>query len=228
MAQISAPSCWVTAALSLLVSLAPPELAAVEPPGGSDESAEAVVQLPSAVAEAQQTKLLSAAARTAVNYVDAAALAVATGDAAQARLLLTQARRLLDQIQAGIRERGWMQPITVIPVMARVRAAEGAEVSDALAARIQALEPQVLAGDQDRVLAALRDVGLSLTYDYVGMPVQATSDGIDRAQAALAAGESGAALAALTQIVQGLEARTLSIGPKAPEGTGQGTEAESR
>jgi hypothetical protein len=228
MASILAFACWFLAALSLLLILALPGLAAAEPPGGGDESGNAVVQLPPAVAEAQQAKVLSAAARTAVNYVDAAALAVAAGDLTQAGRLLAQARQLLDQIQGGIRERAGTEPVTVIPVMARVRAAEGVEVSDALAARIQALEPQVLAGDHDRVLAALRDVGVSLTYDYVGMPVQATRDGIGRAEAALAAGESGAALAALTQVVRGLDARTLSIGPKGPEGEGQGTEVEPR
>jgi hypothetical protein len=228
MAQLSARSRWVGAPLSLLLIVALPNLAAAEPPGSADQSVEAVIQLPPAVVEAQQAKVLSAAARTAVNYVDAAALAVAAGDLARGGRLLGQARQLLDQIQGGIRERAGIEPIAVVPVMARVRAAEGVEVSDALAARIQALEPQVLAGEHDRVLAALRDVGVSLTYDYVGMPVQATRDGIGRAEVALAAGESGAALAALTQIVQGLEARTLSIGPKAPEGKGQGTEAESR
>jgi hypothetical protein len=228
MAQLSARFRWVCAPLPLLLIVALPDLAAGEPPGSGDESAEAVIQLPPAVAEAQQAKVLSAAARTAVNYVDAAALAVAAGDLAQGGRLLGQARQLLDQIQGGIRERAGIEPIAVVPVMARVRAAEGVEVSDALAARIQALEPQVLAGEHDRVLAALRDVGVSLTYDYVGMPLQATRDGIGRAETALAAGESGAALAALTQIVQGLEARTLSIGPKTPESKGQGAEAESR
>jgi hypothetical protein len=49
------------------------------------------------------------------------------------------------------------------------------------------------------------------------MPVQATSDGTDRA-AALAAGDAGAAQAALKAIVQGLEALSLSIGPKPPPG----------
>ncbi len=219
---------WLPAALSLLLPLALRGLAAAEPPGGGNRTAEAVGQLPAAVAAAQQAKVLSAAARTAVNYVDATALAVAAGDLANAGRLVAQARQLLDQIQGSIRESGGVEPVTVIPVMARVRAAEGAEVSDALAARIQSLEPQVLAGEHDRVLAALRDVGVSLTYDYVGMPVQATRDGIGVAEAALAAGEADAALAALTQIVQGLEARTLSIGPETRSAMGREAEPDSR
>jgi hypothetical protein len=177
-----------------------------------------VVQLPPAVAEAQQAKVLSAAARTAVNYVDAAALAVAAGDLGQAGRLLTQARQLLDQLLGGIRERAATEPITVIPVLARVRITEGRAVSDALAAEVQALEPLVLAGEHDRVLAGLQGIGVSLTYQYVGMPVQATSDGIDRAAAALTAGDTGAAQAALKAVVQGLEAWSLSIGPNAPPG----------
>jgi hypothetical protein len=226
MAPILAQSWWFLPALSLTLALL--GLAAAEPPGGGDEPAEAVVQLPPAIAEAQQAKLLSAAARTAVNYVDAAALAVAAGDLAQAGRLLTQARQLLDQILGGIRERTATEPITVIPVLARVRVTEGGEVSDALAAEVQALEPLVLAGEQDRVLAGLQGVGVSLSYQYVGMPVQATSEGIDRATAALAAGDAGAAQAALQAIVQGLEARSLSIGPKPPPGSVPDLKPEGR
>jgi hypothetical protein len=163
---------------------------------------------------AQRDKVLSAAARTAVNYVDAAAQAIEAGEPGQAGRLLAQARRILDQIQGGLRERAAAGngAIAVVPVLARVRVAQGGEVSEALTAQVQALEPQVLAGEHDRVLAGLQGVGVGLTFEYVGMPVQATSDGIDRAGAALAAGESGAALEALTAIVQGLEARALSIG----------------
>jgi hypothetical protein len=185
-----------------------------------ERSAEAVAQLPPGHALAQRDKLLSAAARTAVNYVDAAAQAVAAGEADQAGRLLAQARRLLDQIQEGVREREGTGRITVIPVLARVRLADGGEVSDALAAQVRALEPQVLAGEHDRVLAGLQGVGVSLTYEYVGMPVQTTSDGVDRAGAALAAGNTDAALEALTAIVHGLEARSLSVGPTPTPGSG--------
>ena len=228
MAPILALPCWSLAALSMLLTLALPGLAAAEPPGEGGESADAVVQLPSAHAEAQQAKLLSAAARAAVNYVDAAALAVAAADLESAGRLVAQARQLVDQIRGSIRESGGAEPVTVIPVMARVRVAEGAEVSDVLAARIQSLEPQALAGEHERVLAALRDLGVSLTYDYVGMPVQATRDGIGVAEAALAAGEADAARAALTHIVQGLEARTLSIGAETSPAMVRETEADSR
>lgn len=179
-----------------------------------DRDAEAVAQLPAGHALAQRDKVLSAAARTAVNYVDAAAQAIEAGEPGQAGRLLAQARRILDQIQGGLRERAAAGngAIAVVPVLARVRVAQGGEVSEALTAQVQALEPQVLAGEHDRVLAGLQGIGVGLTFEYVGMPVQATSDGIDRAGAALAAGDSGAALEALTAIVQGLEARALSIG----------------
>lgn len=219
---------WLPVALSLLPPLALRGLAAAELPGGGDQTAEAVGQLPAAVAGARQAKVLSAAARTALNYVDAAALAVSAGELPQAGRLVAQARQLLDQIQGSIRDSGRVEHVNVIPVMARVRAAEGAEVSDALAARIQAIELQVLAGEHDRVFAALRDVGVNLTYDYVGMPVQTTRDGIGRAEAALAAGEADAALAALTRIVQGLDARTLSIGPETHPAIERETETDSR
>lgn len=179
---------------------------------------DAVVQLPPGHALAQRDKLLSAAARTAVKYVDAAAQAVAAGEAGQARRLLAQARRLLDQIQGGVEAAEGAGRIAVIPVLARVRLADGGELSDAIATQLRALEPQVLAGEHDRVLAGLQEVGVSLTYEYVGMPVQATSDGIDRATAALAAGNTGAALGDLTAIVHGLEVRSLSVGPKPPPG----------
>ncbi len=181
-------------------------------------AADAVVQLPPGHALAQRDKLLSAAARTAVNYVHAAAQAVAAGEPGQAGRLLAQARRLLDQIQGGVGAREGAGRITVIPVLARVRLADGGEVSDALAAQVRALEPLVLAGEHDRVLAGLQEVGVSLTYEYVGMPVQATSDGIDRAAAALSAGNTGAALTDLTAIVHGLVVRSLSVGPKPPTG----------
>jgi hypothetical protein len=161
---------------------------------------------------AQRDKVLSAAARTAVNYVGAAAQAIAAGELAQAERLLAQARRLLDQIQTAIRERGGTGALTVIPVLAQVRVAGGGEVSADLAARLKALEPQVLAGEHDRVLAGLQGVGVGLSYQYVGMQVQGTGDGIDRAAAALAAGDTGGALKTLKGIVYGLEVREVSIG----------------
>jgi YfdX protein len=189
-----------------------------EMPAG--EPVEPVVQMPPGHALAQRDKLLSAAARTAVKYVDAAAQALVAGKVGQAVRLLAQSRRLLDQIQGGVQATEGAGHITVIPVMARVRLADGGELSDDLAAQVRALEPQVLAGEHDRVLAGLQDVGVGLTYEYLGMPVQATSDGIDRATAALAAGNSDAALTDLTAIVHGLEVRSLSVGRKLPTGHG--------
>ena len=213
---------WVWTGLTMAL----PALGVVVPAGAAptlpdaeparETSAVAVARLPTDHALAQRDKVLSAAARTAVNYVDAAARLLAAGDAAQAGRLLAHARRLMDQIRKGVRERGAAGSVSVIPVLARVRLGDGGEVGDALVARVQALEPQVLAGDHDRVLAGLLDIGIGLTYEYVGMPVQAASDGIDRASAALAAGETDAAEAALLAIVHGLEVRTLSIGAGVP------------
>lgn len=219
---------WFRAGLAaaLLVVCCPgltwPGPAWAEPPRQQEMPAEepvaAVVQLPPGHALAQRDKLLSAAARNAVKYVRAAAQALVAGEVDQAVRLLAQGRRLLDQIQGGVQATEGARRITVIPIMARVRLADGGELSDALAAQVRALEPQVLAGEHDRVLAGLQDVEVGLTYEYIGMPVQATSDAIDRAAAALAAGNTGAALTGLTAIVHGLEVRSLSVGRKPPTG----------
>jgi hypothetical protein len=47
------------------------------------------------------------------------------------------------------------------------------------------------------------------------MPVQPTSEGIDRASAALAAGQEAAAAEALAGVMSGLEGREVSIDPAA-------------
>jgi hypothetical protein len=223
MVQTSAHSRWVPAALSLFLPLAlSGRLAVAAPPGSDDGLGRAVVQLPPASAAGQGAKVLSAAARTAVNYVDAAVQALQAGQPGEAGRLLAQVWRLLDQIQVGIRERAAAAPVAVIPVLARVRLGDGGEAGQGVADRVRALEPQVLAGEHEQVLAALLDLGVSLTYEYVGMPVQATSDGLDRARAALAAGDPGGAQGALWDIVHGLEVRTLSIGLTPPPGQGPG------
>jgi len=177
-----------------------------------------VVQLPAGRAEVQRDKVLSAAARTAVNYVDAAAKAADEGESDQAGRLLAQARRLLDQVQAAIRERGAAAPITVVPVLARVHVAGGGEVSPELASRFQALEPDVLAGDQERVLAGLQAAGVGLTYEYVGMAVKPTSDGVEEAIADLKAGNGKAAADALHGVLRGLVSQRLTIGDEVAGG----------
>jgi len=197
---------------------------AAQPPDGSAPLAgQAVAQVPTGHALAQRDKVLSAAARTAVSYVDAAAKALAAGEAGQAERLLAQAGALADQIERGVGYRGGGRPVAVIPVLARVRPAEGGELSTDLRARVQALEPQVWAGEHALVLEGLLDLGIGLIYEYVGMPLEATRDGLDRAREDLAKGDVPAARGHLSGIMRGLEIRTLTIGIPAP---GQGAEPE--
>lgn len=190
---------------------------ASQPPDQTQPSTGAVAQLSADHAQIQRDRLLSAAARTAMNYAGAATRAIKAGEPAQAEALLTQARRILDQIQAGLPEQQTpgAEVVTAIPVLARVHATNGGEIGAVVAAQVQALEPLVLTGQHERVLAELQGIGVALTYDYVRMPVGPTSDGIDQATAALAAADDEAALEALAAIVRGLDIGTMTIA--APE-----------
>jgi hypothetical protein len=173
-----------------------------------------VVQLPPSHTQAQDARVLVAAARNVVNLVAASAQALAAGAAAEAGPLLGEARRLLDQIQASLAQSGPGGGGTrTIPVGAGIGLDPEAEADPEVMARIQALEPLMMAGDQERVIAGLQAIGIAISYESVGMPVQPTSDGIDRASAALAAGQEVAAAEALAGVMAGLEGREVSITP---------------
>ena len=185
----------------------------------SGVSPEAVVQLPPSHTQAQDARVLVAAARNVVNLVAASAEALAGGDAGGAPALLGEARRLLDQIQASLAQSAPGSGGTgIIPVGASIGLDAEAEADPAVMARIEALEPLMMAGDQERVIAGLQAIGIQITYEYVGMPVQPTSEGIDRASAALAAGQEAAAAEALAAVMGGLDGREVSITP-APAAT---------
>ena len=182
----------------------------------SGVSPEAVVQLPPSHTQAQDARVLVAAARNVVNLVAASAEALAAGDAGGAPALLGEARRLLDQIQARLAESNTGGGGTgTVPVGASLGLDPEAEADPAVMARIEALEPLMMAGDQERVIAGLQAIGIQITYEYFGMPVQPTSEGIDRASAALAAGQEAAAAEALAGVMGGLEGREVSITPTA-------------
>jgi hypothetical protein len=179
-------------------------------------STEAVVQLPPSHTQAQDARVQVAAARNVVNLVAASAQALAAGAAPEAGPLLGEARRLLDQIQASLAQSGPGGGGTrTIPVGAGIGLDPEAEADPEVMARIQALEPLMMAGDQERVIAGLQAIGIQISYEYVGMPVQPTSEGIDRASAALAAGQEAAAAEALAGVMSGLEGREVSITPTA-------------
>jgi hypothetical protein len=179
-------------------------------------SPEAVVQLPPSHTQAQDARVQVAAARNVVNLVAASAQALAAGAAPEAGPLLGEARRLLDQIQASLAQSGPGGGGTrTIPVGAGIGLDPEAEADPEVMARIQALEPLMMAGDQERVIAGLQAIGIQISYEYVGMPVQPTSEGIDRASAALAAGQEAAAAEALAGVMSGLEGREVSITPMA-------------
>jgi hypothetical protein len=179
-------------------------------------SPEAVVQLPPSHTQAQDARVQVAAARNVVNLVAASAQALAAGAAPEAGPLLGEARRLLDQIQASLAQSGPGGGGTrTIPVGAGIGLDPEAEADPEVMARIQALEPLMMAGDQERVIAGLQAIGIQISYEYVGMPVQPTSEGIDRASAALAAGQEAAAAEALAGVMSGLEGREVSITPTA-------------
>jgi hypothetical protein len=181
-----------------------------------DAPADAVVQLPPSHTQAQDSRVLVAAARNVVNLVTAAAQTLTTGDAGEAGPLLGEARRLLDQIQASLAQSARGGGGTgVIPVGASIDLDPGAEADPAVMSRIEALEPLMMAGEQERVIAGLQEIGTPLTYEYVGMPVQLASEGIDQANAALAAGQPAAAAEALDGVMRGLEGREVSITPTA-------------
>ena len=212
---------WPLLALGLAGSVASQSADQTRPSDG------AVAQLPANHAETQRDRLLSAAARTAMNYVGSATRAIEADEPGQARALLTQARRILDQIQVGLPEQQTpgTGAVTAIPVLARVHTTNGGEIGAAVAAQVQALEPLVLTGQHERVLAELQGIGVPLTYNYVRMPVGPTSDGIDQATAALAADDDEAALGALAAIVQGLDIGTMTIA--APEHAAEPTPVSS-
>ena len=198
-------------ALLLGLCLALPQ--ALAEPGVSPE---AVVQLPPSHTQAQDARVLVAAARNVVNLVAASAEALAGGDAGGAPALLGEARRLLDQIQASLAQSAPGSGRTgIIPVGASIALDPEAEADPAVMARIEALEPLMMAGEQERVIAGLQAIGIEITYEYVGMPVQQTSEGIDRASAALAAGQEAAAAEALAVVMGGLDGREVSITPTA-------------
>jgi hypothetical protein len=209
---VKAPgSCPALIALLLGLCLALPQALA-----GPGVGPEAVVQLPPSHTQAQDARVLVAAARKVVNLVAASAQALAAGDAAGAPALLGEARRLLDQIQASLAQ---SDPggggARIIPVGAGIGLDPEAEADPTVMARIQALEPLMMAGDQERVIAGLQAIGIQISYESVGMPVQPTSDGIDRASAALAAGQEAAAADALAGVMADLEGREVSITPTA-------------
>jgi hypothetical protein len=209
---VKAPgSCPALIALLLGLCLALPQALA-----GPGVGPEAVVQLPPSHTQAQDARVLVAAARKVVNLVAASAQALAAGDAAGAPALLGEARRLLDQIQASLAQSGpGGGGARIIPVGAGIGIDPEAEADPAVMARIQALEPLMMAGDQERVVAGLQAIGIEITYESIGMPVQPTSEGIDRASAALAAGQEAAAAEALAGVMAGLEGREVSIAPTA-------------
>ena len=186
-------------------------------PGG-----ETVVQLRPSHTQTQDARILVAAARNVVNLVFASAQTIAAGDAAEAGPLLAEARRLLDQIQASQNQTGRVASapgtVRVIPVSARVAVAREAEADAAVTARIQALEPLMLAGEQELVVTGLQQLGTALTYEYVGMPVQSTSEGVDLASTALAANQLDAAAEALNAVIRGLDSREVNIDPAADPG----------
>ena len=224
---LTTPRSWSVALWPLLaLGLAGP--VASQAPDQTEQNDAAVAQLPANHAETQRDRLLSAAARTAMNYVGAATRAIEADESGQAQALLTQARRILDQIQVGLPEQQTpgTGAVTAIPVLARVHATNGGEIGAAVAAQVQALEPLVLTGQHERVLAELQGIGVPLTYNYVRMPVRPTSDGVDQATAALAAGDDEAALGALAAIVQGLDIGTMTIA--APEQAAETTPSPSQ
>lgn len=190
-------------------------------PGG-----ETVVQLRPSHTQTQDARILVAAARNVVNLVVASAQRIAAGNAAEAGPLLAEARRLLDQILASqdqtARVGSAPGTVRVIPVSARVAVTPEAEADAAVTARVQALEPLMLAGEQELVVAGLQQIGTALTYEYVGLPIQPTSEGVDLASAALAAGHPDAAAEALNTVIRGMESREVNIesaadpGPTAP------------
>ena len=201
------------APILLLLGLCLALTQALAEPGASPE---AVVQLPPSHTQAQDARVQVAAARNVVNLVAASAQALAAGAAAEAEPLLGEARRLLDQIQASLAQSGPGGGGTrTIPVGAGIGLDPEAEADPEVMARIQALEPLMMAGDQERVIAGLQAIGIQISYEYVGMPVQPTSEGIDRASAALAAGQEAAAAEALAGVMSGLEGREVSITPRA-------------
>ena len=91
--------CRLTQTASLLLWLGLSGTQALAEPGGSPD---AVVQLPPSHTQAQDARVLVAAARNVVNLVAASAQSLAAGDAGEAGRLLGEARRLLDQIQASL------------------------------------------------------------------------------------------------------------------------------
>jgi len=181
-----------------------------------------VVQLRPSHTQTQDARILVAAARNVVNLVVASARTIAAGDAAEAGPLLAEASRLLEQIQASQGQTARIGPAQVtarvIPVSARVAVTPEAEADATVTARIQALEPLMLAGEQELVVTGLQQLGTALTYEYVGMPVQSTSEGVDLASAALAADQPDAAAEALNAVIRGLDSREVNIDPAADPG----------
>lgn len=184
-----------------------------DPESGHD--GETVVQLRPSHTQTQDARIRVAAARSVLNLVVASTQAIAAGDAAKAGPLLAEARRLLDQIQASQdqTDRTGSVPgaIRVIPVSARVAVTPEVQADTAVTARIRSLEPLMLAGEQELVVAALQQIGTALTYEYVGMPVQPTSAGVDLAQASLAAGQPDDAAEALNGVIRGMDSREVNI-----------------
>lgn len=201
------------APIALLLGLC---LALPQALAGPGVGPEAVVQLPPSHTQAQDARVLVAAARNVVSLVAASAQALAAGGAAEAGPLLGEARQLLDQIQASLAQSDPRGGGTrTIPVGAGIGLDPEAEADPEVMARVQALEPLMMAGEQERVIAGLQAIGIQISYESVGMPVQPTSDGIDRASAVLAAGQEAAAAEALAGVMAGLEGREVSITPTA-------------
>jgi hypothetical protein len=189
----------LTQTASLLLWLGLSGTHALAEPGAS---ADAVVQLPPSHTQAQDARVLVAAARNVVNLVAASAQTLTSGDVGEASRLLGEARRLLDQIQASLgQSASGGRSTAVIPVGASIALDAEAEADPAVMSRIEALEPLMMAGEQEQVIAGLQEIGVPITYEHVGMPVQPTSEGIDLASAALAAGQTAAAAEALAAVI---------------------------
>jgi len=151
----------------------------------------------------QHADALAQSGRQAMSYIVAARQLLSDQHADEARQYLEKARGLLTELKSEVAAEA-VDSNGLLPIYSQVGLAEEVEITDTVKQKLHDIYPDVIRGKHQKVVEALKTVGIELQYRFVDMPVATTLGKVESALKSLSAEDNQQAGQALADAQQGL------------------------